>query len=96
MRKVFTGCVAMMVSLGILTLSGASPALAISVELAKKCRDMAIQAHPPAAPGTTGYAQAERDFFRECVAKNGEMTNNSAAKPTPAAPKLGLGSLPEV
>jgi hypothetical protein len=33
--------------------------------LAKKCREMAIEAHPPARAGTKPYAQAERDFFRE-------------------------------
>jgi hypothetical protein len=64
------------VSIQIVSLSAASPAAAISVDLAKKCREMAVKAHPPAPPGTTPYAQQERDFFRECVAKNGEMPNN--------------------
>jgi hypothetical protein len=49
---------------------------ALSVELAKKCRDMAIKSHPPPIPpGNKAYAQAERDFFRECVSRNGQMPN---------------------
>jgi hypothetical protein len=36
---------------------------------------MAIKAHMPGKP----YAQAERDFFRQCVAKNGQMEYTDAA-----------------
>ena len=39
----------------------ALPAVAISVDLAKKCREMAIKAHPR-PHGHMPYAQAERDF----------------------------------
>lgn len=53
-----------------------SPAAAISADLAKKCRGMAIKAHPPEPVGTTPYAQLERDFFRNCIAKNGEMPDS--------------------
>lgn len=63
-------------SIQIVTLSAASPAAAISADLAKKCREMAIKAHPPEPAGTTAYAQLERDFFRECVANNGEMPDS--------------------
>jgi hypothetical protein len=59
-------------------LLSASPTAAISVDLAKKCRDMAIKAHPRAMPGKP-YAQAERDFFRQCVAKNGQIESTDAA-----------------
>ena len=68
-----------------------SPADALSVDVAKKCREMAVKAHPRTLPGTKPYAQAERDYFRECVAKNGEMpTNDTQQAPPPAvqeAPK---------
>ena len=55
----------------------AQPASAISVELAKKCRAMAIKAHPTQMAGTkqTGNEKAQRDYFRECVAKDGKMEN---------------------
>jgi hypothetical protein len=49
------------------------PASAISAALAKKCREMAIKAHPPHRAGTKGYMQAEREYFRVCVEKNGKM-----------------------
>jgi len=63
------------------------PAIAISADLAKKCRDMAIKSHPPPSPpGNKAYAQAERDFFNACVAKNGRMDNDGAPKNS-AAPK---------
>jgi len=75
-------------SLQIVILSATSPAAALSAELAKKCRDMAIKAHPPVPAGSTAYAQAERDFFRECVAKNGEMPDsNQPSNGQPAKPQ---------
>ena len=50
------------------------PASAITAELAKKCRDMALKAHPPERPGKKSHqAEAERTYFRECVEKNGNM-----------------------
>jgi hypothetical protein len=45
----------------------------VSAELAKKCREMAVKAHPPQPAGTSPYAAAQRDYFRECVAKGGNM-----------------------
>ena len=57
----------------------ASPGAAISADLAKKCRDMAIHAHPPPIPpGNKAYAQAEREFFSECISRNGQMPDNGA------------------
>jgi len=58
-------------------LSMAQPASAISVELAKKCRAMAIKAHPTQIAGTKqpGIEKAQRDYFRECIAKDGKMEN---------------------
>jgi hypothetical protein len=63
-----------------------TPASAITVKLAKKCRDMAIKAHPPALPGAKkGSAQAEREFYRNCILNGGigsdDDTHNSAAPP---------------
>jgi hypothetical protein len=50
------------------------PASAISVELAKKCRELAVKAHPPAPPGSkTTSAKAQLEYYRSCVAKNGKM-----------------------
>lgn len=46
------------------------PASAISEEIAKKCRAMAVKAHPTARAGTrTGAAKAQQEYFKDCVAK---------------------------
>lgn len=52
-------------------------ASAVSAELAKKCRALAIKAHPSPVPGSkkTGVEKAQRDYFRECVAKDGKTEN---------------------
>jgi hypothetical protein len=51
------------------------PAMAISVELAKMCRNMAIKAHPYTLPGfKSGNAEVERSYFKDCVAKGGNMS----------------------
>jgi len=54
------------------------PSSAISADLAKKCRAMAIKAHPnpPAGKKATGAEKAERDYFQACVAKGGKMDDN--------------------
>ncbi len=57
-------------------LTTAAPA--ISADLAKKCRELAIKAHRPAVAGSkTGTAQAERDYFRECVARGGTVSDGN-------------------
>jgi hypothetical protein len=86
MQNTASALSALFVTLQILLLSP-SPTAAISVDLAKKCRDMAIKAHPLAMPGKP-YAQAERDFFRQCVAKNGqiEYTEDGGCADVDAAP----------
>lgn len=83
MRNIFTAAASVVVSTLILALA-ASPAAAISADLAKKCRSMAINAHPPAPAGTKAYAQAERDFFAVCISKNGEMTDKGPQKGPPS------------
>jgi len=83
MGNILTSFVAIIVLAYILILSTESPAVAISAELAKKCRDMAIKAHPMTLPGSTPYAAAERDFFRVCISKNGNMTNTDTEKAPP-------------
>jgi hypothetical protein len=73
---------------------------AISLELAKKCRAMALQAHPYKLPGEKGpgSATAERDYYNKCVANGGNMPEQNSGtgqhggsgqtevNPSPAAP----------
>ena len=48
----------------------------ISAELAKTCRELAIKAHSTQVAGsTTGSAQAQRDYFKECITNRGIMQN---------------------
>lgn len=58
-----------------------APAAAITAELAKKCRALAIKAHPYKLPGQKGpgSAEAERAYFNECVAKGGNMSDEAPA-----------------
>ena len=85
MGKILNVAATVLVVVQILILSTTSPVLAISADLAKKCRDMAIKAHPPASSGTQAYAQAERDFFKACIANNGQMdgANPQGDAPSP-------------
>jgi len=44
--------------------------------LAKTCRELAIKAHPTQVAGSsTASAQAQRDYFKECVINRGNMQN---------------------
>jgi hypothetical protein len=61
-------------------------ALAISADLAKKCQTMMVKQHPPHAAGSPqGSAKAEREFFKSCIARNGNMDPQPepAAEPAP-------------
>ncbi len=64
-----------------------TPASAITVELAKKCREMSVKAFPPQRPGTkSGNAGEARKYYSDCVANNGVMPENKSQKPAAAAP----------
>jgi hypothetical protein len=53
---------------------GNKSATALTFELARKCREMAVKAYPPVVAGSRqGTAQKERDYFRSCVAQSGRM-----------------------
>jgi hypothetical protein len=72
---------------GAMIFSSGWPVLAISVDLAKKCREMAIKAHPLAPAGTKAYAEAQRAYFRQCVTNDGNMDDNSSSdKPNSDGP----------
>ena len=86
MGSIYSATAAVIISLQILILSTASPAIAISADLAKKCRELAVKSHPPAPAGTTPYAQAERDFFRNCISKGDDAKDNDPQKAPPAGP----------
>jgi hypothetical protein len=81
MANILRAITATILSARIIVLYGPRPAAAISADLANKCRDMAIKSHPPPSPpGNKAYAQAEREFFRNCVSKNGQVSGTEAPK----------------
>jgi hypothetical protein len=61
--------------------AAATPASAISLELAKKCRTLALKAHPYKLPGEKGpgSAVAERDYYNQCVTKGGNMGEENSS-----------------
>jgi len=64
------------------------PASAITAELAKKCRQLALEAHPPVRAGTKAGTSAEfRAFYQSCLANNGTPPSTGA--------KAGSGSPPQ-
>ncbi len=60
------------------------PATAITAELAKKCEALVSTAFPPrqlgnpAAGSAKGNSRAQREYYSQCVAKNGKMDDASA------------------
>ena len=61
----------------VVTFATTQVAYVISADLAKKCRELAIKSHPPTLAGSSkGTAQAERDYFRQCVAKGGNVESD--------------------
>lgn len=68
--------------------STAQSALAITVELAKKCRALTAMAYPPRVPGNpaagrlNGTSEDVRDYFDKCVANGGQVPNGQAPKET--------------
>jgi hypothetical protein len=55
----------------IAVLAAAVPALSEppTAEMAKTCRERAINAFPPISPGIYGNAAAQRQYFRNCVSE---------------------------
>jgi len=68
------------VGVALMSASAADLASALTAELANKCRTLAIKAHPYRMPGEKGPAtgQAEREYFKECVAKGGNMPDETS------------------
>jgi hypothetical protein len=57
------------------------PASALSAEFAKKCRELAILAHPTAPAGSSkGSSQAQREFYQDCIKKGGDTDSGETKK----------------
>ena len=63
------------------------PAPALTAELAKQCRSLALKARPQRRAGiANGSAQAQRDYYHECIAKEGNMEEANQPLPNATAP----------
>ena len=51
----------------------------ISANLAKKCRQMMVNAHPPQPFTHSNYGQAERSYFNTCISHNGHMPQTTGS-----------------
>jgi hypothetical protein len=63
--------------------AAAAPAqAAISADLAKQCREMMVKAHPTVMYGTNGAAAAQREYFQDCIKRQGKVDNGGSAPTT--------------
>jgi len=64
-------------------------AFAISVAIAKKCRELAVKTYPPRQAGSRqGNSQAEREFYKSCIARDGKIEVQSPGPaPTVTPPR---------
>ena len=53
----------------------------ITADLAKQCRAMMLKAHPTQMYGATGSAAAQRDYYQDCIRRQGKMDDRG---PDPA------------
>lgn len=61
-----------------------TPASAITVELANKCRELSIKAYPPQRAGSkTGNAGEARKYYSACVANGGSPPDDKTKNPAP-------------
>jgi hypothetical protein len=79
MASIAKACSAIVVMTLVAFFAAIDPAPAITEAVARKCRELAVKAYPRQPPGSKnkGYAQAERNYFRDCVAKDGNVTDDN-------------------
>jgi hypothetical protein len=73
-------------ALALFLIANSSPALAITVEVAKKCESLMTRAFPPRVPGNPAAGSAKGSghdaqlYFKKCVASGGKPPNESTEK----------------
>ena len=69
-------------AIGVAAALGAVPAqAAISASLAKQCREAMVKAHPLTAWATAPSAEAQRDYFRQCIKNQGKVDEPTTTPP---------------
>lgn len=67
------------------SMAAAAPAQAqISASLAKQCREMMVRAYPLTSYGTAVSAAEQRDYFQQCISRQGKMDGGSEPTTTGA------------
>ncbi len=65
--------------LGLAAAASVQPASAVSAEVAKRCRAMALEKYPYYPPGTgTTNVKGQRDVFQKCVASENQKEQQKA------------------
>jgi hypothetical protein len=78
MTRAATSILSAIVVAAVCSMPAVRSASAVTAEVARKCREVAIKAHPPTIAGSkAGAAQAERDSFRACVAQGGNVKDDA-------------------
>lgn len=63
------------------------PASAITAELAKKCRALALKAYPPPPTGSkSGNAAQMRGYYTNCLSHDGNVQEDQHSQGNTAAP----------
>ena len=50
----------------------------ISADVARQCRAMMLKAHPTMMYGRTGSAAAQRDYYQDCIKRQGKMDDGGS------------------
>ena len=57
-----------------------------TADVARQCRAMMLKAHPTMMYGRAGSAAAQRDYYQDCIKRQGKM-DDSGAEPASAPDK---------
>ena len=55
----------------------------ITADVARQCRTMMLKAHPTTMYGRTGSAAAQREYYQDCIKRQGKM-DDSGSEPANA------------
>jgi hypothetical protein len=75
--------IAILVSAAIAAVIVAPARAQVSADLAKKCRAMMVKAHPTMMYGASGTAALQREYFSECIKRQGKMDDAPEPGTTP-------------
>jgi len=79
--KIVVGLLAAYLAIPMATSAAIAAMQPPSADLAKKCRELAIKAYPPAKAGAgSGHAALQRDYFQRCIAGGGNVEQDRSER----------------